>query len=169
MRLMFEGFIERFKEDLSGNVLAALIIAIGLVTAAVCVGNELGAAQPEPFAPLMVSDVMINSRVDGIEGPAVRAGEHYNGTLTICNDDDEAQTITFVIQFERLTGPVRFVSAGSVEFPIQPGCETLTGDSAPLPGEVTFGQWREATAAIVQEGDRKQTVSFVSEPFEVVP
>ncbi len=123
----------------------------------------------EPFAPLSVSDVTIHSRVNGTDGPAVRASQHYNGTITICNHDDEAQTITFVIQFERLTGPVHFVSGGSVEFPVEPGCETLTGDSAPLPDEVSPGQWRESTAAIVQRGDQKQTVSFVSEPFEVVP
>ncbi len=124
----------------------------------------------EPFAPLSVSDVTINSRVDGVEGPATHAGEHYNGTLTICNDDDQAQTITFVVQFERLSGPIHFVSGGSpVEFPLEPGCATLTGDSAPLPERVSAGLWRESTAASVQRGEQKQTVSFVSEPFEVVP
>lgn len=159
--------LEAFKEDLGGNVLAALIIAIGLVTAAFCVGNEF-APKVATFAPLSVTDVVINSRLDGVAGPAVELGGHYNGTLTICNDDDRAHTITFVIQFERLSGPIRFVSGGSVEFPMQPGCETLTGDSAPLPNEVTPGLWRESTSAIVQQGDRKQTVSFMSEEFEVV-
>ncbi len=159
----------RFQEDLSSNVLAALFVALAAVALGVCVGNEL-ASQPEPFAPLAVSDVTINSRVDGVDGPAVRAGEHYNGTVTICNDDDEAQTITFIIQFERLMGPVHFVSDGSLQFPIEPGCDTLTGQSfQPLPDEVTPGQWRESTAAIVQRGDQKQTVSFVSDAFEVVP
>lgn len=159
---------ERFKEDLSSNVLAALIVAIGIVTAAVCVGNTL-MAQPAVFAPLSVSDVTINSRLDGLDGPAVLVGEHYNGTITICNSDDEEQVITFVIQFERLMGPVHFVSDGSMQFPIGPGCATFTGESfQPLPDEVTPGQWRESTAAVVQRGDQKQTVSFVSEPFEVV-
>lgn len=165
---MISSWLANFKDDLSGNAIALLIVVIGIVTAAVCVGNEFS-RQPVPFAPLSISDVTINSRIDGIDGPAVRAGGHYNGTLTICNVDDQQQTITFIIQFERLSGPVRFVPATSVEFPIEPGCSTLTGDSAPLPEEVIPGHWREATAAIVQRGDEKQTVSFVSEPFEVVP
>ncbi len=156
-----------FKEDLSSNVLAALIVAIGFVTAAVCVTNEL-ATEAAPFAPLTVSDVTINSRVDGVDGPAVLAGGHYNGTLTICNADQQQQTITFIIQFERLNGDVHLVPAVSVQFPIEPGCATITGDSAPLPMQVTPGRWREATAAVVQRGDQKQTVSFVSEPFEVL-
>ncbi len=166
--------LERFQEDLSGNIIAALIVAIGLVTGAVCVSNEL-LSEPAPFAPLSVSDVTINSRLDGIEGPAVRVGDHYNGTTTICNDNDNEQTITFIISFERLNGVVHRVPAeypdggNTTQFPIDPGCHTLTGDSeVPLPPRVTAGQWRETTAAVVQRGDEKQTVSFVSEPFEVV-
>lgn len=157
-----------FKADLSSNVLAVLIVTIGFVTAAVCVSNEL-TSEAAPFAPLSVSDVTINSRIDGLDGPAVRERMHYNGTLTICNADDQQQTITFIIQFERLNGDIHFVPASSVQFPIEPGCHTLTGDSAPLPIDVTPGRWREATAAVVQRGDEKQTVSFVSEPFDVVP
>jgi hypothetical protein len=122
----------------------------------------------EPFAPLSVSDVTINSRVEGIDGPATHVGSHYNGTVTICNNSDDTHVLTFAIQFERLGGPIRFVGADSVEFPMQPGCETLTGDSAPLPDEVIPGLWRESSSAIVQRGDQKQTVSFVSEPFEVL-
>lgn len=122
----------------------------------------------EPFAPLSVSNVEINTRVNGIDGPAVLVGSHYNGTITICNHDNRMHTITFVIQFERLTGPMRFVATDSVEFPMQPGCQTMVGDSAPLPRAVTPGLWRESSSAIVQQGDQKQTVSFVSEPFEVV-
>lgn len=122
-----------------------------------------------PFAPLSVSDVMISSRVEGVDGPATHVAESYKGTITICNDDDRAHTITFIIQWERLSGAVRFVSGGSIEFPVAPGCATVTGESAALPVEVSSGLWRESTAAIVQQGDQKQTVSFVSEPFEVVP
>jgi hypothetical protein len=122
-----------------------------------------------PFAPLAVSNVTINSRIPDRDSPAIRAGQHYNGTITICNNNDEIHTITFVIQLERLGGPVHFVSLGSVEFPIEPGCATLTGDSAPLPEQVGPGVWRESSSAIVQRGDQKQTVSFVSEPFEVLP
>jgi hypothetical protein len=122
-----------------------------------------------PFAPLSVSDVEINTRVEGVVGPATYVGKSYKGTITICNNDNRTHTITFIIQWERLSGAVRFVSGGSIEFPMEPGCETLTGESAPLPVEVSSGLWRESTAAIVQRGDRKQTVSFVSEPFQVVP
>ncbi len=166
---MFEFFTQRFKEDLSSKIVAILFVAMGAATLGVCVGNEL-AAQPEVFAPLSISNVTINSRIEGIDGPAVQAGQHYNGTITICNDDDEPQTITFVIQFERLFGPVHFVSDGSLQFPVEPGCETLTGDSfQSLPEEVMSGQWRESTAAIVQRGDQKQTISFKSDAFEVVP
>lgn len=161
------SLLARFREDLGNNVLAALIVAIGIVTAAVCVGNEV-TSEAAPFAPLSVSDVTINSRAGGVDGPAVHAGQPYNGTVTICNDDAEAQTITFVIQLERLSGPMRFVSLNSVAFPIEPGCGTFTGDSQPLPPEVTRGLWRESSSAVVQRGDQKQTVSFVSDPFEVV-
>lgn len=121
------------------------------------------------FAPLSVSNVTINSRVEGFDGPATHVGEHYNGTLKICNNDDQTHTITFVIQFERLSGDIHFVSGGSVEFPVEPGCIDATGDSAPLPDMVTPGPWRESTSASVQQGDQRQTVSFVSEPFEVLP
>lgn len=146
---------------------AVAILALTMLVMSLLVANFW--PTPGLFAPLSVSDVTINSRVDGVDGPATHAGEHYNGTLTICNEDDEMQTITFVIQFERLSGDVHFISGGSVEFPIEPGCATLTGDSAPLPERVRSGLWRESTAAIVQQGDQKQTVSFTSEPFEVVP
>lgn len=152
----------------------------GLVVATLFFGFAVGSAiavllatafwpSEVPFTPLSVSNVTINSRVEGFDGPAVRAGEHYNGTITICNNNAQPHTITFIIQFERLDGPVRFVSGGSIEFPVEPGCMTVTGDSAPLPDQVTPGPWREATSAMVQEGDRKQTVSFVSDSFEVVP
>ncbi len=163
----FWHWLESLRDDLPGSILAACIVLIGLVIGGVCIGDALS-SRPEPFAPLVISDVTINSRVEGIAGPATRVGQPYNGTLEICNGDDAAQTITFVIQFERLSGPVRFVSLGSVAFPKQPGCETLTGDSAPLPPEVTPGRWRESTAAIVQQGDQKQTVSFVSDAMVVV-
>ncbi len=146
---------------------AAFLIGVVLVVG-VLAYDELFSGETI-FAPLTVSDVTINSRVDGLDGPAVRVGDHYNGTITICNDDDEAQAITFVIQLEDLDDSVHFVSLGSVEFPIEPGCETFTGDSAPLPDEITPGLWRESSVAIVQRGAQKQTVSFVSEPFEVVP
>lgn len=115
-----------------------------------------------PFAPLTVSDVTINS-------PTVQAGQHYNGTITICNADDQQHTITFIMQLERLEGSVHFVSLGSMEFPVEPGCATLTGDSAALPPTVTPGQWRESSVAVVRQGDQRQSVSFVSDPFEVVP
>lgn len=152
----------------------------GLVLATVFFGVAVGSAiavllisafwpSEAPFSPLSISNVTINSRVEGFDGPTVRRGEHYNGTITICNDNDQTHTITFIIQFERLGEPVHFVSGGSIEFPVEPGCVTLTGDSAPLPDRVTLGLWREATSATVQEGDRKQTVSFVSDGFEVVP
>ncbi len=143
---------------------ASSIIVLTVVFLAVTFWPEEG-----PFEPISVSDVTVNSRINGVEGPAVRAGEHYNGTIEICNTDDQAQTITFIIQVERLSGPVHFVDLDPVDFPKGPGCETLTGDSASLPAEVTPGQWRESSSAVVQEGKRKQTVSFVSEPFEVVP
>jgi hypothetical protein len=152
-----------------GLVLATLFfgVAVGSTVAVLMVA----AFWPDevPFTPLSVSNVTINSRVEGFDGPAVRAGGHYNGTVTICNENDEAHTITFIIQFERLDGPVHFVSGGSLEFPIEPGCDTLTGDSAPLPDRVTPGPWREATSATVQKGDQKQTISFVSDAFQVVP
>ncbi len=152
-----------------GLVMATAFFAFAtLVAAAVLLVTWLWPSEPI-FAPLSVSDVTINSRVGGVDGPAVRAGGHYNGTLTICNSDGEPQTITFIIQFERLTEPIHFVPGGSIEFPVDPGCATLTGDSAPLPAEVNDGLWRESTAAVVQRGDQKQTVSFVSDPFEVIP
>lgn len=125
--------------------------------------------EEEPFGPITVSDVEILSRVEGVDGPATHAGGHYNGTITICNNNTDTHTLTFIIQFERLGGPVRLVSGGSVEFPKEPGCDTITGDSAPLPEEVTPGLWRESSSAVVQQGKAKQTVSFVSEPFEVIP
>lgn len=146
---------------------AISIISMTLLGMAFLVANYW--PSDEPFAPLMVSDVVINSRVDGVDGPAVHAEDHYNGTITVCNHDDQAHTITFIIQFERLEGPARFVGAASVEFPMRPGCETMVGDSAPLPSAVTPGLWRESTSAVVQKGGQKQTVSFVSEPFEVLP
>lgn len=152
-----------------GLVLSALFagVAIGSL-AAVLFATWVWPDEPI-FAPLTVSDVTINSRLEGIDGPAVRAGDHYNGTIEICNRDDERQTITFIIQLERLSDPVHFVSFGSVEFPADPGCMTFTGDSAPLPEEVASGLWRESSSAIVQRGDQKQTVAFVSDAFEVVP
>lgn len=146
---------------------AAAILSLTFLGMAFLVAN-FWPSEP-PFAPLTVSDVVINSRVDGVDGPATFVGSHYNGTITICNEGDQAHTITFIIQFERLTGPVRFVGANSVDFPVRPGCETLTGDSAPLPEQVGPGVWRESSSAVVQRGDQKQTVSFVSEPFEVLP
>lgn len=152
-----------------GLVLALIFFGLAVLSVpAVLLGMWLWPSEAV-FAPLSVSDVTINSRIEGLDGPAVRAGDHYNGTITICNDDEEEQTITFIIQFERLSGSVHFVSGGSVEFPIEPGCATLTGDSAPLPEQVVSGQWRESSSAIVQRGKQKQTVSFVSDAFEVVP
>lgn len=139
---------------------AAAILAVTALGGVLAVANLW--PEQEPFAPLTVSDVTINS-------PIVQVGQHYNGTITICNDDEQAQTITFVIQLERLSGPVHFVSLGSVEFPVEPGCDTLTGDSKPLPDRITPGLWREKSSASVQQGAQKQTVSFVSDPFEVVP
>ncbi len=157
------------RSDGSGlgtSIMLGFIAALGIFF---IVQNTLSSNGP-PFAPLSVSDVTINTRVEGVAGPAVRAGQHYNGTITLCNEDDEAQTITFVIQLERLFGPVHFVAAGSLQFPVDPGCETLTGDSfEPLPNEVSSGRWRESTAAIVQRGTERQTVSFISDAFEVVP
>lgn len=149
-------------------VLAAAYSVIAFTSLAVVFLVVMLWPEAEPFAPLSVSDVTINSRIDGVDGPAVRAGGHYNGTIEICNNNEE-HTITFIIQLERLSGPVRFVSVDSVEFPVQSGCETFTGDSASLPEEVTPGVWRESSSAIVQRGEQKQTVSFVSDPFEVVP
>lgn len=146
---------------------AAAVLALTILGISFLVTNFW--PKDEPFAPLSISNVTINSRVEGVDGPAVHAAEHYNGTLTICNGDDQTHTITFIIQFERLHGDIHFVSGGSLEFPIEPGCAMLTGDSAPLPEAVTPGQWRESTSATVQRGDQKQTVSFVSEPFEVIP
>ncbi len=141
---------------------ASSIITLVVVFIAVSLWPE-----ESPFEPISISDVTINSRVGGVDGPAVRVGDHYNGTIEICNSHEDAQTITFIIQLERLSGPVHFVDFGSVEFPKEPGCETFTGDS-PLPVEVDAGQWREVTAAVVQRGAQKQTVSFVSDAFEVV-
>ncbi len=159
---------DALRKDGSGlgtSILLGFIAALGVFFV---VQNTLSSNGP-PFAPLSVSDVTINTRVEGADGPAVRAGQHYNGTITICNEDDETQTITFLIQLERLGGPVHFVSFGSVEFRVEPGCATLTGDSAPLPTRVTPGRWRESSVAIVQQGDQRQSVSFVSDAFEVVP
>lgn len=154
----------------NGNKLIALMLMFlaGAVIYAATVW--LWPSEPPPiFAPLSVSNVTINSKVEGFGSPAVQVGGHYNGTIEICNSHSEQQTITFIIQVERLSGPVRFVDLSPVDFPKQPGCETFTGDSEPLPIEITPGLWRESSSAIVQQGDQKQTVSFVSEPFEVVP
>lgn len=143
---------------------ASSIVTLAVVFLAVTLWPEEG-----PFEPITVSEVTVNSRIDGVEGPAVRSGEPWSGTVTICNSDDKEHVVTFVIGYERLSGPVFFAEARSIDIPVQPGCETFTGDSAPLPGDVTPGQWRESSSAVVQEGKHKQTVSFVSEPFEVAP
>jgi hypothetical protein len=143
---------------------ASSVITLAVVFIAVTVWPE-----EEPFVPVTVSDVTINSRLEGVDGPAVRVGSHYNGTIEICNSDDEPHTITFVIQVERLSGPVHFVDLAPVDFPKQPGCETFTGDSAALPRAVTPGLWRESSSAVIQQGNNRQTISFVSDQFEVVP
>ncbi len=152
-------------------VMAGFTVLSLLFAASVWVNTTLWpTSTPEPFMPISVSDVVIESRVEGVDGPATHAGESYKGTITICNNDNRTHTITFIIQWKRLSGAVRFVGGGSIEFPVEPGCITTTGESAALPVKVTAGDlWRESTAAIVQQGDQKQTVSFVSDPFEVVP
>lgn len=158
------------KLNTTFNLVAVAAVAVLIGAALATLVNTLFLSGDDPpFTPITVSEVTVNSRVNGVDGPAVHVGEPWNGTVEICNSDDEPQTITFVIQVEKLGGPMRFVDLDPVDFPKEPGCETFTGDSAPLPEEVTPGLWRESSSAVVQRGDQKQTVSFVSEPFEVLP
>lgn len=152
----------------NGNKLIALALLV-LAGSIVYAGAAWLWPAEAIFAPISVSDVTVNSRIDGVEGPAVRSGESWIGTVTICNSDDKDHVITFAIGYERLSGPVFFADARSIDIPVQPGCETFTGDSAPLPDDVTPGQWRESSSAIVQQGRQRQTVSFISDAFEVVP
>ena len=127
------------------------------------------------YQPLRVEGpVLVRSRVDGFDLPAVVAGESIVWTRNLCNDSDEPVTGTGQGTFVFLDSPGGQVPATDppiANVTIPSGCtpaefQTLTTRLSDNVGE---GRWLlRATATVHDSAGRTQTYSYDTEPFFVL-
>jgi hypothetical protein len=163
---MFDVFIERFKEDRTGNILVALILAIGIVLAGVCVSNELRNGEE---APLVFPNPYF------LESTTVAVGEPIVSDQVVCNNTGSEMILDTAAAWVPLEeGSALFPGPPVLGLVLPAGCHpshveiptTYVED-----GETFFlppGKWVRTGLATIKFPFSIPSVSFASEPFEVV-
>lgn len=160
--------LNHFREDLSGSILAALIVVIGIVTAGVCIGNELGGTAP---LPLEARDPY------PLERSTVRVGEPIVVDLEVCNNTDVVMIVDSTAAWIPVNGvgEVRFTGPTMEGLEIPIGCHPSTVEiptTYEKDGEVRAlppGKWVRTGLTTIRFPFGLDSLAFASEPFEVVP
>lgn len=169
------------KVNQNGNriLLAAIVLPLAAIAilGIVLFATTRGSASFHPIEirPPIVGSLKIANRVEGVDGPALHQSDLLHITPSgsrSCNTLDhpiqETVDVFYTaldVQFHQVKGlPAPLVRA------MAPGCpEPMPSAGIALPAEVTTGRWTLTIQIVASDQGRDQTLTFVTEPFEVVP
>ena len=173
---MGEEVIELRVPRREHGLLAVSLIATSVALILISVAVIVALRRPTPWAPLeLYADQTVSSRVDGVDGPAVRVDEPLVVTGTKCVKADV--TVRGSSFWQSVDIPGTFIPGGSGVADLKAGCTTKTFIN-PLPAGVIASaatgprRWiLSGTETPVRPNGKSEGVprTWRSEEFEVVP